>query len=146
MTVIRSVVPMAAVLLTSAVLLIWAEHDEHGAIPSAVTLLIALGLLVVALLRQALMAADNERLRREREETLREAKAQIEAFLGVAGHELKNPLASMKLCVQVAERRIQHQAQQAPKAVQRLRLKLRQNGSWSPCPRPSMRRSGWTGS
>ncbi len=110
LAVIRSVVPMAAVLLTSAVLLIRAELEVRHVSLSTAPLLIVLGLLVVALVRLALVLADNERLRREREETLREAKAQMEAYLGVAGHELKNPLASMKLSLQVMERRIQHQA------------------------------------
>ena len=50
-------------------------------------------------------------------QALREAKAQMETFLGVAGHELKNPLASMKLCLQVVERRIQHQARRKAGAV-----------------------------
>ena len=84
--------------------------ERNNAFPSAAPLLIVLGLLVVALVRQALTVADNERLRREREAALREAKAQMETFLGVAGHELKNPLASLKLSLQVMVRRIQRLA------------------------------------
>ena len=80
-------------------------------------LLIVLVLLVLALVRQGLTVLDNERLRRQREAALREAKAQMEAFLGMAAHELKNPLASMKLCLQVAERRIAHQARGTAGAV-----------------------------
>ncbi len=68
--------------------------------------LIALGLLGLALLRQGLTAVDNERLRREREEALRATTAQIETFLGIAGHEFKNPLMSMQLGLQLVERRI----------------------------------------
>ncbi len=49
---------------------------------------------------------DNERLRREREEALRATTAQIETFLGIAGHEFKNPLMSMQLGLQLVERRI----------------------------------------
>jgi signal transduction histidine kinase len=117
MAVIRSTVPMAAVLLISTVLLIQADLGVHNAFLSTVPLLIALGLLVLMLVRQALTVADNEWLRREREETLWEAKAQMEAFLGIAGHELKNPLASMKLGLQLVEQRIQHQAQHTASAV-----------------------------
>ena len=50
--------------------------------------------------------ADHERLRWEREVTLREATAQMETFLGIAGHELKSPLASMRLGLHLAEQRI----------------------------------------
>jgi len=106
MAVIRSSVPMAAVLLASAVLLIRAEPGVKNAFPSAVPLLTVLGLLVLTLVRQAFTLADNERLRREREEALREATAQMETFLGVAGHELKNPLASMRLGLHLVEQRI----------------------------------------
>jgi signal transduction histidine kinase len=106
MAVIRSTVPMGAVLLTSAVLLIRAELGVNNAFPPAVPLLIVLGLLVLALVRQALAVADHERLRRGREAGLREAKAQMETFLGIAGHELKNPLASMRLGLHLVEQRI----------------------------------------
>jgi signal transduction histidine kinase len=93
------------------VLLIQAELGVKNVLPFPAPLLIVLGLLVLALVRLAATVADNERLRREREGTLREAKAQMEAFLGIAGHELKNPLATMKLCLHVVEGRIQRQAQ-----------------------------------
>jgi signal transduction histidine kinase len=106
--VIRSILPVAAVLLTSAVLLIQAELGVKNAFPSAAPLLIVLGLLLLALVRQAFTVADNERLRREREEALRETTAQMETFLGIAGHELKNPLASMRLGLHLAEQRIRH--------------------------------------
>jgi signal transduction histidine kinase len=86
-------------------------------LPRPVPLLIVLGLLALAVVRQGLTVLENERLRREREEALREAKVQMEVYLGVAGHELKNPLASMKLCLQVVERRIQHQVRRQAGAV-----------------------------
>src|SRR5258706_3257490 len=117
MAVIRSTVPMGAVLLTSAVLLIGAEPGVKDVFMSAVPLLIVLGLLVLTLVRQALTVADHERLRRGREETLRETTAQMETFLGIAGHELKNPLATMKLCLQAAEGRIQSRARRTADPV-----------------------------
>jgi signal transduction histidine kinase len=52
------------------------------------------------------MVVENERLRRQREEALRQSTAQMETFLGIAGHELKNPLASLRLTLQMVERRI----------------------------------------
>ncbi len=72
---------------------------------------------MLTLVRQALTVADHERLRRGREETLRETTAQMETFLGIAGHELKNPLATMKLCLQAAEGRIQSRARRTADPV-----------------------------
>jgi signal transduction histidine kinase len=102
---LRVTAPVAAAVLVSAVLFIRAElvaSTLHPVFPP----LIALGLLLLALVRQGLTAVDNERLRREREETLRETTAQMETFLGVAGHELKNPLASIQLGLALIERRV----------------------------------------
>src|SRR5262249_38650673 len=45
------------------------------------------------------------------------ATAQIETFLGVAGHELKNPLASMQLGLQLLKRRLRHLLQRERLAV-----------------------------
>jgi signal transduction histidine kinase len=109
-TGLRLASPVAAALLASTVLFIRAELGASALHPLAPPL-IALALLGLALVRQFLTAVENERMRREREETLREAKAQMEAFVGIAGHELKNPLASMKLCLHLVEGRIQRQAQ-----------------------------------
>src|SRR5258708_3400707 len=111
MAVIQSTLPIAAVLLVSAVLLIRAELEVKNVSLFAAPLLIVLGLLALALVRLAATVADNERLRREREAGLREAKAQMETYLGIAAHKLKNPLRSMQSCLQVAEQRIQPQAQ-----------------------------------
>jgi signal transduction histidine kinase len=63
-------------------------------------------MLFVLLVRQGLTAMENERLRREREEALRQTTAQMETFLGVSGHELRNPLTSMRLGLQTVEKRI----------------------------------------
>ena len=95
---IRATSPVAAALLASVV-----DHPGrtgHELAPSLAPLLIALGLVVLALVRQGLTVMENERLRRDREEALHETTAQMETFLGMAGHELKNPLASMKLSLQ----------------------------------------------
>jgi signal transduction histidine kinase len=102
---LRVISPVAAALLASAVLLIRAILGT-SMLPPIVPLLIALFLLGLALVRQGLMVVENESLRREREEALRETTAQMEIFLGITGHELKNPLASLKLTLQLVERRI----------------------------------------
>ena len=102
---LRITFPIAAALLASAVLIIRAELRPSG-LPHPAPLLISLGLLVLALLRQALTVMDNERLRREREEALRQTTERMETFLGVSGHELRNPLTSLQLGLHIAESRI----------------------------------------
>jgi signal transduction histidine kinase len=97
--------PVAAALLASGVLLIRSARGA-GALHPLIPSLIALGLLALALMRQFLTAVENERLHRAREATLRETAAQMETFLGIAGHELRNPLANMQVGLQLIERRI----------------------------------------
>ena len=103
---IRTTLPVAAALLASVALIIGAERGLTSALPPSALLLITLGLVVLSLVRQGLTVMENERLRRDREACLHESMAQMEVFLGVAAHELKNPLASMKLSLQGTQRRI----------------------------------------
>jgi PAS domain S-box-containing protein len=55
---------------------------------------------------------EQKRLEREREEArasmlaLRETKAQMDTFLGIASHELKTPLTSLKLSLQSSQRQL----------------------------------------
>jgi signal transduction histidine kinase len=112
-TSVRFILPFAAALFASAVLLFQAEQLQP---PIA----IALGLLVLVMLRQGLLVQDNARLRREREQALQAATALMETFVGMAGHELKNPLANMKLALQLAKRRIGHGIQREPAAASTL--------------------------
>lgn len=71
------------------------------------------GELTQAVARLGALVLERERLLRERAEgqarelALLEANAQMDTFLGMAGHELKTPLTSMRLSLQLAERRIQ---------------------------------------
>jgi signal transduction histidine kinase len=108
--------PVAAAVLASTVLFIRAARVSSAAhlLAAPVVSLLLLGL---ALLRQFLTMVDNERLRREREVALRESTAQMETFLGVAGHELKNPLASIRLGRQLLDRRIRRLLQRDRVAV-----------------------------
>jgi signal transduction histidine kinase len=102
---LRVTSPVAAAWLASIALIVRADLFEsvlHPVVPA----LIALGLLALALLRQGLTAVDNERLRRQQEEALRETTAQMETFLGITGHELKTPMTSMRLGLQMVERRM----------------------------------------
>ncbi|HEY7347310.1 MAG TPA: ATP-binding protein [Ktedonobacterales bacterium] len=49
--------------------------------------------------------------RKQLEDALRQANAQMDTFLGMAAHELKTPLTSLILGLQLAERRIQQAVQ-----------------------------------
>ncbi len=70
-------------------------------------------MLAEAVARLGALVIERERLLREREEAwaselaLREANRQMDAFLGIASHELKTPLTSIVLGLQVAARRVQ---------------------------------------
>lgn len=73
--------------------------------------------LIGAVARLGALVLERKRLLREREEAraselaLRETNAHMDTFLGMAGHELKTPLTSIKLALQLAERRILHLVQ-----------------------------------
>jgi signal transduction histidine kinase len=73
--------------------------------------------LISTFARLGALVLERERLLCEREEAharelaLRETTAHMETFLGVAAHELKTPLTSMKLSLQVAERRMRRLVQ-----------------------------------
>lgn len=72
--------------------------------------LIIFGLLLLVLVRQGITVLENARLRRRwaiaqaNEQAMREAKQQMEIFLGIVGHELKTPLTALTLRQQLAER------------------------------------------
>ncbi len=77
---------------------------------------VGLGLLLLVMARQGLTMLENERLSREREEerahnlALREAARQMDAFLGIASHELKTPLTAIILGLETIRRRLQRLA------------------------------------
>ena len=114
-----SISSVAAALLAGIVVIIRAYQGTSVLHPMA-PFLAALALLALALVRQGLAVVDNERLYRQREETLRNTTAQMETFLGMAGHELKNPLASTKLSLQLAARRLRQMSQREPEIAPEL--------------------------
>ena len=82
--------------------------------------------LTKAVARLGALVLERERLLLERTEAraselaLRETQAQMETFLGIAGHELKTPLTSLKLALQLIERRLRRLLQQEPDRAQDL--------------------------
>jgi PAS domain S-box-containing protein len=72
--------------------------------------------LIRSVARLGALVLERERLLREREEAraselaMRETNARMDTFLGMVGHELKTPLTSIKIALQLAERRILHLA------------------------------------
>jgi PAS domain S-box-containing protein len=79
------------------------QRQEAARLTSAVA---RLGALVME--RERLLCEQAEA--RANELALRTTQAQMETFLGMAGHELKNPLAALKLGIQMTERRLQRRA------------------------------------
>jgi signal transduction histidine kinase len=69
---------------------------------------------------------ERERLLREREEARaselasRETQTEMGIFLGIAGHELKTPLTSLKLALQLGERRLRRLIQAEPERAKDL--------------------------
>jgi signal transduction histidine kinase len=102
---LRAVSPVAAALLAAAMLFLLRDLGATMLPPLAPDL-VALSLLGMALMRQSMTAVDNQRLDRQQEAALRQSTAQMETFLGIAGHELNTPLASAQLSLQLIERRI----------------------------------------
>jgi signal transduction histidine kinase len=102
---LRIISPVAAALLAAAMLFLLRDLGA-SMLPPLAPDLVALSLLGLALVRQGVTAMDIQRLHRKEEASLRQSTAQMETFLGIAGHELKNPLASAKLDLQRVERRM----------------------------------------
>jgi signal transduction histidine kinase len=102
---LRAISPVAAALLAAAVLFVLRDLGA-SMLPPLAPDLVALFLLGMALVRQGMTAVDNQRLHRKQEAALRQSTAQMETFLGIAGHELRNPLANAQLALQLVELRI----------------------------------------
>ncbi len=89
--------------------------------------------LTMAVARLGALVLERERLLRERAEAqasalaFREANARMDTFLGMAGHELKTPLTSIKLSMQLAERRVRQLSQREPAIAKKLAPLLEQS-------------------
>ncbi len=119
----RFLSPFAAAFLASAAIGVRAIINPVRPMSPLVPSLVIFGLLFLALVRQGLTLVENAQLRREREEastrelaahvreeSVREANQQMETFLGIASHELKTPLSSTLLGLQILQRQLKRQA------------------------------------
>ena len=111
---LRFLLPFGAAVLASVVLLVRGLLEaQAGRDPLGALLLSAL-LQGLVLLRQGVVWLEQAQMRHEREaarvreQALRETNQQMEAFLGIASHELKTPLTSILLGTERLQRRVQH--------------------------------------
>ena len=118
--VVRFLFPIVVALLVCGVIAGRAIIAPFRPIHPIFTILIIAGLLTLVIVRQALTILENARLRREREVArtnelvVRETNRQMETFLGMASHELKTPLTSIIMGLQLIQRRITRPMRQAP--------------------------------
>lgn len=96
-------------------------RDSAGVLVGAVAAL--LDITERKQLEESLRSAEREQLVREREEaeahaqSLGEANQRLDAFLGIVSHELKTPLSSILLGLQILQRRIQRASSSVTGAV-----------------------------
>ncbi len=111
--VFRFFFPFVAASLASALIAIRAITDPVRSLSPLAPCLVIFGLLFLVTLRQGIMVLEHAQAQRERavahanEQGMREANRQMEAFLGIASHELKTPLSSILLGLQLIQRRAQ---------------------------------------
>jgi len=111
--VFRVLAPFVAALLTCAVIAIRAIIAPLVRVQPLGPSLIILGLLLLVLVRQGITMLEIAQLRRKwavaqaSEQSLYEINRRMEAFLGIAGHELKTPLTTIILSLQRLLRRAQ---------------------------------------
>lgn len=109
---LRFLLPFLVALAAAAAIEFRALQVPHP-IPNRLgTHLVVIALLLVVLLRQQIVYVDHMRLRRAQEEAqanelaLRETNRQMATFLGMASHELKTPMTSIMMGLQMLQRRI----------------------------------------
>lgn len=115
---LRFLLPFVAALLAGGVIVVQATVNSSAPLHPLVPFAVAFGLLLLVIARQELTFLEGEHWRREREvaranelAALKDAKGQMDTFLGMASHELKTPLSSIKLGLQVHARRLRRLAE-----------------------------------
>lgn len=106
----RLIFPFLVALLASGLILAHAAITSMGTPRLLMPFVVACILLVLAAVRQAVAALESEQLRHQRavaqaaELAMREAHRRMDTFLSIASHELKTPLTTLKLHLQLAQR------------------------------------------
>ena len=106
----RLILPFVVALLASGLILIHAARASSSTQAQLMPFAVACGLLILATARQAIATLESEQLRHQREAAqaaelaMREAHQRMDAFLSIASHELKTPLTTLKLHLQLAQR------------------------------------------
>jgi signal transduction histidine kinase len=107
---IRLFFPLVAALLASGALLVHATMRAlHGMAPSTwiPSFVVAVGLVVLIIVRQGIVTAENTLLRRQmavalaNELAAHEISQRKDEFLGIVSHELKTPLTSLQGYIQL---------------------------------------------
>jgi signal transduction histidine kinase len=108
---IRVLAPIVAALLACAVIAVRAIIAPLVPVYPLVPILIIFGLLLLVLVRQGIAVLETAQMRRRwafasaNEQALHETNRRMETFLGIAGHELKTPLTTVILSLQMLLRR-----------------------------------------
>jgi signal transduction histidine kinase len=111
--IIRFQVPFVMALLVSGAIIVRSVLGPVHGIHPFLPMLVSLGLLLLVTIRQSITMLENEHLLGEREtaradeQTLRETNRRMDAFLSLVSHELKTPLTTMQLHLQLMRRRLQ---------------------------------------
>ncbi|HLW00347.1 MAG TPA: HAMP domain-containing sensor histidine kinase [Ktedonobacterales bacterium] len=112
----RYFLPFVAAFLASIAIVGRALMVSDNRLSLLAPLGVSLGLLILVMIRQGITSLENERLLQEQEAAyandlaLREAARQMDEFLGIASHELKTPLTTIMLGLQMIQRRLQRLA------------------------------------
>jgi signal transduction histidine kinase len=110
---VRFLFPFVAALLASAAIAMRAILSPVQPLQPMAPILVILGLGLLVIVRQGITLLENAQARRERAEAqanelaMRETNRQMETFLGMASHELKTPLTSIIMGLQLVQRRMQ---------------------------------------
>ncbi len=126
----RFLCPFLAALLAGGVIVVRVTLAPIGPKSPLVPFAVTFGLLLLVTARQELTFLESEHWRREQEvartrelAALKEAHQRMDAFLGMASHELKTPLTTLSLTVQLLQQRLQRrQSQEAPPSQEDSRL------------------------
>ena len=112
----RFLLPFLAVLLVSSAIEAKLMIAPLLAVGVLLPHLVMLTLLLLVILRQGVVFLQQAEAQREQEATraseqaLRETNRQLETFLGIVSHELKTPLTSLLLGLQMLQRQLRRQS------------------------------------